>query len=242
MAIYLPNISTENNEKRAKGVRDQVRKKRISYLTHFTRSENLKSILQTGILPASILKQNRAFSSVIYTPQPLPAQWSGFVSLNISFPDYKLFLQMQNHQAGDWVVLLIDSRVLADFPCYYFPDRATSFIESAPVPGLPLEEFRSVKAFKELFAEREDIKRRELEIPDSYPTNPCSEVLCSFPIAPSSISQVWFYSEYKFNQWVLSNTQFALEQDRNRWACGMQYFSPRSDYTFWKTQRPLQQY
>ena len=240
MAIYLPNISTENNEKRAKGVRDQVRKKRISCLTHFTRSENLKSILQTGILPASILRQNRAFSSVIYTPQPLLAQWGGFVSLNISFPDYKLFLQMQNHQAGDWVVLLIDSRVLADFPCYFFPDRAASFIESAPVPGLPLDEYRSAKAFKELFAEREDIKRRDLEIPDNYPTNPCSEVLCRFPIAPASIAQGWFYSEYKFNQWVLSNTQFALEQDKNRWACGMQYFSPRSDYTFWKTQRPPQ--
>lgn len=237
MATYLPNINTGSDAKRIKGVRELVRKKRISFLTHFTRTENLRSILQTGILPASILKRNRAFSSVIYTSQPLPPEWSGFVSLNISFPDYKLFLQLQNHQPGDWVLLLIDSRALIDYPCYYFPDHADYFISNAPAPGQYLNDFQSVKALKTLFEDREDIKRKDLDIPDCYPTNPCSEVLSSFPIAPSFISQIWFYSEYKFNQWVLSNTEFALSQDKSRWACGMQFFSPRSDYTFWKTPR-----
>ena len=239
MAIYLPNPDTKTDNKKVKGLRQFIRKNRINFLTHFTRAENLKSILQFGILPASILRRNPVFSGVYYSPQPLPPAWSSFISLNISFPDYKLFLQLQNHQPSDWVMLLIDSRVLSDYPCYFFPDRAFSFISSAPVPGQILTEFQSVKALKDLFSDRDGVKRKELDIPPFYPTHPCTEVLCGFPIAPSMITQIWFYSEYKFNQWVLTNTEFALKQDKNLWACGLQFYSPRSDYTFWKTQRNL---
>ena len=239
MAIYLPNIGTKTDEKKVKGIRQFIRKNRINYLTHFTRAENLKSILQFGILPASILRRNPVFSGVCYSSLPLPPEWSTHVSLNISFPDYKLFMQLQNHQPSDWVILLVDSKVLWDLPCYFFPDRALPFISCAPVPGQVLNEHQSVKALKELFADREGIKRKELDIPQFYPTSPCTEILCGFPIGPSYITQIWFYSEYKFNQWVLSNTEFALKQDKNLWACGLQFYSPRSDYTFWKTQRTL---
>ena len=237
MAIYLPNANPETDKKSGKGIRQFIRKNRINYLTHFTRAENLKSILQFGILPASILRRNRVFSGVYYSSLPLPPVWSSFVSFNISFPDNKLLMQLQNHQPSDWVILLIDSRVLHDYPCYFFPDRALSIISSAPIPGQILNDFQSVKALKDLFSDRDGVKRKELDIPPYYPTNPCSEVLCGFPVATSYITQIWFYSEYKFNQWVLSNTEFALKQDKNLWACGLQFYSPRSDYTFWKTQR-----
>ena len=237
MAIYLPNTAPKIDEKRIKGIRQFIRKNRINFLTHFTRAENLKSILQFGILPASILRRNHVFSGVYYSSLPLPAAWSGYVSLNVSFPDNKLFMQLQNHQPSDWVILLIDSRALCDYPCYFFPDRALPYISNAPLPGQILDDFQSVKALKDLFSDRDGVKRKELDIPPFYPTNPCSEILCGFPIAVSYITQIWFYSEYKFNQWVLSNTEFALKQDKNLWACGLQFYSPRSDYTFWKTQR-----
>lgn len=97
--------------------------------------------------------------------------------------------------------------------------------------------YQSAADLKALFDDREDVKRKDLDIPSFYPTDPASEVLSFFPVAPTYITQVFFHSEYKFNQWVLSNTEFAVSQDRSRWACGLQYFSPRSDYTFWKTDR-----
>ena len=98
-----------------------------------------------------------------------------------------------------------------------------------------LPDHQKAEDLKALFSDREDVKRKNLGIPSFYPTDPASEVLSFFPIAPSYITQVWFHSDYKFNQWVLSNTEFAVAQDRNRWACGLQYFSPRSDYTYWKS-------
>ena len=235
MHTYLPSVNNTKPEKRNNAVRQFIRKNKLGFLTHFTRMDHLKSILQFGILPAAVLKSNRTFEFVRRNEITLPPEWDGLVSMNISFPDYRLFNQLQNHQPSDWVILLIDIRVLIDFPCYFFPGRALETIMSAPEPNMFLPDYQKAEDLKALFSDREDVKRKDLDIPSFYPTDPASEVLSFFPIAPSYITQVWFHSDYKFNQWVLSNTEFAVAQDRNRWACGLQYFSPRSDYTYWKS-------
>ena len=237
MYTYLPTINAAQSEKKVKAIRQFVKKNKLTCLTHFTRTDNLKSILQSGILPASILKRNKTFASVQRSSITLPPEWEQMVSLNLSFPDYKLFSDLNNHMPSDWVILLIDIRVLYDFPCYFFPKRALDIIESAPFPSMVLEDFHQSSDLKALFADKENVKRKDLNIFPFYPTDPTSEVLSFFPIAPSYITQIYFHSDYKFNQWVLHNTDFAMSQDRNRWAVGLEYFSPRSDYTFWKTQQ-----
>ena len=237
MYIYLPQINTTQSEKKIKSLKQFIKKSRLNCLTHFTRADNLKPILQSGILPSSILNSNKTFSSVQRNSVTLPPEWSGLVSMNLSFPDYKLFNQLQKYEPSDWIVLLIDLRVLLDFPCYFFPGRASIFIEQASIPGQFLTDYQSSSDFKALFDDREDVKRKDLEISSDYPTDPTSEILSFFPIAPSYITQVIFPSDYKFNQWVLHNTDFAMTQDRNRWAVGLEYFSPRSDYPYWKTKR-----
>ena len=237
MNRFLPTINTNQNEKKLKSIRQFIRKNKLSCLTHFTRTDNLKSILQTGILPASILKRNRTFESIQRNNITLPPEWEQMVSLNLSFPDYKLFSDLNNHMPSDWVILLIDIRVLLDFPCYFFPCRALEIINSAPYPNLPLGDYQKSSDLKALFDDTESVKRKDLNIFPFYPTDPTSEVLSFFPIAPSYITQIYFHSDYKFNQWVLHNTDFAMSQDRNRWAVGLEYFSPRSDYPFWKTRQ-----
>lgn len=237
MYTFLPIINSEQNNKKRNGIKQFIRKNKVSCLTHFTRMDNLKSILRFGILPASVLTGNKTFGSFQRNNVTLPHEWDGLVSLNISFPDYKLFNDLQNHKPSDWVILIIDVRALIDFPCYFFPGRALDLIGRAPIPRQFLTDYQKTSDLKKLFADREDVKRKDLDIPSFYPTDPTSEVLSFFPIAPSYITQVFFHSDYKFNQWVLSNTEFAISQDRNRWAVGLQYFSPRSDYPYWKTKR-----
>ena len=237
MHRYLPQINTTQSEKKTKNIRQFIKKIKLNCLTHFTRAENLKSILQSGILPPSILSSNKAFASVQRNSVTLPPEWSGLVSLNLSFPDYKLFNQLQNHMPSDWVILLLDPRVILDFPCYFFSGRALDFIEQSTLPGQFLGNYQSSSDLKALFDDREDVKRKDLDIPAFYPTDPTSEVLSFFPIAPSYITQIYFPNDYKFNQWVLHNTEFAMTQDRSRWAVGLEYFSPRSDYPYWKTKR-----
>ncbi len=240
MSLYLPVINPKKTDKHSKAVREIIRKNKVPFLIHFTRIENLRSILKFGLLPSSILKGNSAFRSAFFPKYPLPTKWNSFVSMNISFPDYKLFMDLQEHQPSEWVILLIDPKVIIDFPCYFLPDRALNIINTASNPGELLDDYMSAKNLKALFSDQPEIKRRNLDIPLFYTTNPCAEVLSFFPIAPSNIMQIYFASEYKFNQWVLTNTEFALSQDKNRWACGLQFFSPRSDYTYWKTNRSYQ--
>ena len=237
MYTYLPSNNTVQNNKKAKSIKQFIKAIKLNCLTHFTRTDNLKSILQSGILPARILENNKTFVSVQRNAAPLPPEWSGFVSLNLSFPDYKLFSDFNNHVHSDWVILLVDPKVLSDFPCYFFPERAINIINSAPLPHTCMSENQGFPDLKKLFKDRDDVKRKDLDIPSFYPTDPTSEVLSGFPIAPSYITQIYFHSDYKFNQWVLHNTEFAMTQDRARWAVGLEYFSPRSDYPFWKTNR-----
>ena len=237
MYNYLPAANFGQNDKRKNSIRQFIKKKKISCLTHFTRMDYLKSILQFGILPLSILKHNKTFDFVAQNKITNPPEWNGLVSLNISFPDYKLFNEINEHQMSDWVILLIDPQVLVDFPCYFFKSRALEIITQSPYPNIPLTDHQELSDLKSLFADHEVIKRRELEIPPFYTTDPTSEVLCFFPIGPAYITQVYFHSDYKFNQWVLHNTEFAMTQDRSRWAVGLEYFSPRMDYPFWKTLR-----
>lgn len=237
MYNYLPAINYSRSEKQIKEIKQIIKKNKLTCLTHFTRMDYLKSILQNGILPASILLHNRTFDTVHRNSITLPPEWSSMVSLNLSFPDYKLFSDLNNHKPSDWVILLIDIRVLFDFPCYFFPERAVDLIDKAPLPNQILDDYRHSTNLKAIFTDREDIKRKELDIPPWYPTDPTTEILSSFPISPSYITQIFFHSDYKFNQWVLHNTVFAMSQDRNRWSVGLEYFSPRSDYPFWKTKR-----
>ena len=238
MYSYLPRIDAPLSDKKAKEIKKLIKKNKLSFLTHFTHIDNLRSIIQFGILPPAILKTNRNFSSVRYNSISLPPGWERFVSLNLSFPDNKLLMQLQNHQPSEWIILLIDIRVIYEFPCYFFPERANDCICRSPLPGQFLDQYADPKDLAALFEDQGEVKRKALEIPPYYPTNPGTEILSSFPISPAYISQIHFYSDYKFNQWVLSNTEFALSQDKNRWACGLQYYSPRSDYMYWKTVRP----
>ena len=128
MHTYLPSVNITKPEKRNNAIRQFIRRNKLGFLTHFTRMDHLKSILQFGILPASVLKSNRTFEFVRRNEITLPPEWDGLVSMNISFPDYRLFNQLQNHQPSDWVILLIDIRVLTDFPFYFFPGRALETI------------------------------------------------------------------------------------------------------------------
>ena len=237
MYTFLPAVNTTQNDKKVKAIRQFIKKNKLSCLTHFTRMDNLKSILQCGILPSSILKNNKTFEFVESNQITLPPEWNSLVSLNLSFPDHKLFSDLNNHKPSDWVILLIDIRVILDLPFYFFPERANDIISLAPLPNQFLGNFQKASDLKALFSDGKDFKRKDLDIPTFYPTYPTSEVLSFFPIAPSYITHIYFHSDYKFNQWVLHNTDFAMSQDRNRWAVGLEYFSPRSDYTFWKTRR-----
>ena len=236
MYTYLPAAAVPPTDEQSRELRSFLKKRKISYLTHFTRIENVRSVLRYGILPRAVVRGNKAMTSAKVYDRGLPIPWTRLVPFNLSLPDYKLFSELEGTDLSHCAVLLIDAKVLCDFPFYFFTDRAAEFINAAPMPNMFLTEGTRVKDFKALFEDAGEVKRDTLDLESFYPTNPRSELLSFFPVPPSYIRQVCFMNEYKFNQWFLHNTEFTLSvKAKDFWACGIQYFSPRYDSAAWKT-------
>ncbi len=211
--------------------------RKITYLTHFTRLENLASILRRGLFSRGALLNNPETANVRLNSEPLPLEWQFALSLNISFPDYKLFYKFQERMGYEWVVLIFDARILLEQSFYYFNRRAGEMIFSPGFNEQVSPYLQTPETFGILFQDFGDIKRTEMNIPLNYPTNPQSEILTFAPVGMRWLREVHFYNDYKLKQWWLQNMDLALSLDKRLWKAEMTYFSPRCDYTFWKTDR-----
>ena len=72
-----------------------LKERRIDTLIHFTRLENLASILSYGLLSRRAIATDPRVGRVRTNEPELPEAWRDMISLNISFPNYRLFYQMQ---------------------------------------------------------------------------------------------------------------------------------------------------
>jgi len=142
----------------------------INYLMHFTRTSNLESILQRGLVPRDtlILEGYNDFNDQ-YRYDGTHA-----VCLSIGFPNYKMFFGIrQENKDVDWVVLVIHPAALWMLPCVFCVENAAS----ARVTAVPLELRRDLAALQAMYADWDDKPRSILGIPDNYPSNPQAEVL-----------------------------------------------------------------
>ncbi len=219
----------------AKAFAKIIKERKISFLTHFTRLENLTPILKNGLLSRGSILSNPENGNVKLNEPALPHSWQWTVSFNISFPNYRLFYKLQERMGFDWVVLLFDINLLTIQPFYFFPYPAANLIYSERFPMEISPFLQKVQSFDKLFLDTENVKRSALEIPNYYPTNPQTEVLTFSNISMQFLREIHFFNDYKFNQWFLQNTDFALSLDKKIWRTGLTYFSPRCDYIHWKS-------
>ncbi len=107
-----------------------IKDRKIEILTHFTRLENLASILTHGLQPRSVLAADPRSQSVRFNPPHLPGYWNNALSFNISFPNYRLFYNLQEQMGFEWVVLLFDVNLLLTQSFYYFVYPAANLIQT----------------------------------------------------------------------------------------------------------------
>jgi len=196
--------------------------RKIPHLVHFTRLENLESILNHGLLTRGECAA-RQIASMNTDMQRLDCQEA--VCLSISFPNYKMFYRyrMENPNAR-WAVLGIKPSVLWEKSCAFCKENAAS----ANVSCIPIEERRGPAAFSGMFDDFGEKVRATLKIPDHYPTNPQAEVLAFDPIEPAHIFGV-----------ALQRPELvAIYSQRygntHRFVHGPSFFQPRTDYAAWK--------
>ena len=229
-------------QNRASQIQQFCEERGITTLCHFTRIENLQSILQEGLIGRSLLEARRR--QFLWNDPDRADGRKEAVCLSISFPNYKMFWEIRKTKEkaegikdAQWVILILDAKVLWELDCAFCQTNAAS---GAVIPLLSDErigEQKRYESLKDMFVDifydskREiQIHRQDLQIPEYYTTDPQAEVLVFDPISVKYIKAIHFGNTDAQNQWLSSNTGTNYETvctDRH-------YFKYRSDYEVWK--------
>ncbi len=175
-AVYLTNTEVA-------AIRNIVKERAIPHLTHFTRAENLQSILQHGLL-------SRAMAQSTGVDQP---KTDGLrldrrldrISTSIAFPNFSMFYKYRAEDADcQWVVLLLKKEILWTLDCVFTTHNAAD----ARVLHMDEEDLRGAAALERLFVSspRPDYLR------PCDPTDPQAEVMVKSRIGPELIEAIAF--------------------------------------------------
>jgi hypothetical protein len=228
-----PTIPQENSEIRNRAFQTQqiCTERGITTLLHFTRLENLQSILREGLLGRSLLEARG--QQFLFNDLDRVDGHKETSCLSISFPNYQMFYSIREQKKNiqeaidsQWIVLLLDVKVLWELDCAFCQRNAAH----KTVRSILLEDRKKPEALKGMFGDFYNIKHQDLSIPENYPTHPQAEVLVFDSIPAQYIKTVHFRNETALEQWRFNyaGTYFqTFSADR-------QYFDARVDYEIWR--------
>ena len=168
-------------------VREQIQAialaKKVPFLVHFTRSENIPSIMQHGLVPMN-MANDLGLNPTINDQLRLDGRLNG-TSLSVSFPNGQMFyrLRMDNPDVA-WAVLAISPSVLWSKDVLFCRHNAAD----TRVSKVPSDVLRQPETFTSLFDEIDGLKSRSDQgIKACDPTDVQAEALVMEPIEPEFI-------------------------------------------------------
>ena len=217
--------------RRGDKIKELVTKRKIEYLVHFTRVENLPSILEKGLMGRSLLKFNNL--DTLMNDNLRLDNVKDAVSTSISFPNYRMFFSLQKQNpTADWAVIKIKPSVLWELDCAFCYSNAAGRASRA----VPLDDRRSPEAFEKMFDESlADLARQTLNIPDHYTTDPQAEVLVLEAVNPKYILSICFDEKAKINNFPKIASFISPYVSSVNFDHDPLMFSPRRDYQHWKS-------
>lgn len=200
-----------------------VKQRNISWLYHFTRLENLSSILADGIVPREVLEANNA--EVKYNDGMRLDGQRGASCFSIGHPNYKMFYRLrQEDKKQEWIVIACKKEVLWLKDCAFCHENAAS----NNVTAIPIQDRKGIAAFEKLFASVDGKPaREEIKLHKSYPTNPQAEVLIFDVVEPKYIIGAFCQSTARANELK------KIYQAKYQFVYKALPFSYRSDYEHW---------
>lgn len=162
-----------------------LRERQIQCLCHFTRLENLESILTHGLIPRSdlynpVFNPNRNLRvSGLFNDTVRADNHPDATCLSISFPNSRMFSALRHEcingkwiekQGIYWAVIVLKSDVLLKKDCAFYPINAAD----SDVNSEEADNFKSLDSFRQMFEGSN--KEREFLLPKD-PTNVQAEVL-----------------------------------------------------------------
>lgn len=228
------NISSEAKEREI--ILQILKQREINNLIHFTRIENLHSILLHGLVPVS-LHELKNIKSICNDYERYDGRLHSS-SLSIEFPNYKLFFKFRRNSSPQqiWVILKFSTKLLfsptnAAYFCY------TNAARVSLSHGDSREMF-SAKSFNGMFYDPITIKegkviyRIDMQLKDNWTTDPQAEILVRNTISPEYISGLIFEKQSDLDEYTRiygSNQLSKYNPEVNA-----NLFKARQDYSFWK--------
>jgi len=164
-------------------IQEIVTHRDIKCLLHFTRVENLESIMANGIIPVATARQNQMpmLSNDAF-------RWDGYPNascLSITFPNSLMFFKCRNADThADWVVLGVHPAVISDKNCAFCKRNAAT----REISGQPLNSLQTPMALQGMFDEIDGFSTRQAQgLRPNHTTDVQAEVLVFDIIEPQYI-------------------------------------------------------
>lgn len=193
-----------------------IKKRNIPFLVHFTRMENLDSIIRYGLVPRAQLPR-------IVGPAPLTND--SFRTdrildgncLSVSFPNYRMFFKYRQMSPGnDWAVLLWDTACITPGDTVFCATNAASYL----MHSATVAERQGADAFEKLFAgsvlSAQGVVRRTPAHELWMPTDVQAEVLVRKIIPFSLCRGILFKDNDTMQRWVTGHGAYARLSARGR--------------------------
>lgn len=167
-------------------LQEQVKNRNITSLVHFTRVENLPSILKHGLLSRS-LAQGQNIHQLTTDLHRYDGKLNS-TSLSVSHPNEKMFYRkrMDFGPESAWVVIGLDPEILWEKECAFYKHNAAD----SSMRGTCVSRLKGVDAFESMFYE--DVLRHHQGLNDDSPTDVQAEVLVFDVIEPKYIQGIAF--------------------------------------------------
>lgn len=207
-----PKINPDDNDYVA-----FAKTRRIKFLVHFTRIDNLPSIAEHGLLTRKNLDNN----SVTYkfNDSNRYDNIKNSLSLSVTFPNYKMFFKYKGH-AKNWAVILLDAeKIFATLPCAFHATNASANSERYR----KLQERKTLDAFKRMF----EGERKGRHLRDNETTDPQAEVICLADIPLKYFVGIVFEDSARLNENKKFFPNIPCRVDKS-------YFEPRHDWNYGK--------
>lgn len=211
-------------------ISEDIERRSIKNLIHFTATSNINSILQNGIMSKDTLT-HQGMSHTHNDEMRLEGLLNS-ISLSIEFPNYSMFSKYRLYDnPKDMAVIQIDPKVLLDKDCAFYHTNAAS----VDFHGIPLQELKKYESWSSMFSELyKGINRTELCIPPNYTTHPQAEVLCFDRIEPEYIKCITFENQTHFDRNYKKYNYSPELFDKSMYILNSIHYNARSDYQYWK--------
>lgn len=225
--LFIDNLFRRTTEDHS-GIIEEISRRNINWLVHFTPASNVSGILKYGLIPRNYLEK-KPLCDIIESIFPDDQRLDGMNESNcisVSFPNYKLFYLKRSQLGHNWAIIMINPEILCHCPCIFFSDNAASSITGNHSP----------QGFNNMF---EDVPihtpphslRNYLKLPQNFTTNPQAEILLNSVIPPKYILAA--YVE-KWPAKIFIEMKCGNKHREKIWVSN-KYFMPRHDYHYWQT-------